>query len=176
MSMRDLIDTIDLMETDLSRPLPFQETMPGMYFFSFRTPDGKLHTGEIALEEGSTKPSRIGHRSTLSNDILTLIDSTKDVEFGYLQYSIDDEFLGFNTQGFARQILSTVVAATLDWLRKNPRIQYLIYTAATNDGTNNRPSAYQALSLLMSRKYGFKVFSNNPKRGKSGTYVLQVRS
>lgn len=172
--MRELIETIDLMETDLNRPLKFKETLPGTYFFSFTTPNGKVHVGEVALDEMSTKPYR-GNQSEFQQTILTLIDSTEDVELGYLQYSIDDDFTGFDTQGYARQILSTVIAAAMDWLKKHPRIKYLTYTAAKNDGTNNRPSVYHALSHLMSKKYGFKAFSNNPKLNQTGTYVLQVR-
>lgn len=174
--MRDLIELVDLMETDLNTPLEFMETMPGKYFFSFDTPDGKLHTGEVSLNTGSTKPIRAdGRRSKLTNDIITTLNATNDVEFGYLEYAIDEHFRGFNTQGFARRILSTVVSATLDWIKKHPSIKYIVYTAATNDGTNNRPAVYQALSALMSKKYGFNIISNNPSRGQEGLFILQVK-
>lgn len=171
--MRELIDTIDLMETDLNTPLEFKETMPGIYFFSFRTPDGVFHYGEVSLDEGTTRPVRGRERSEANNSILKFLNSQDDVEFGYLMYSIDNEFTGFNTQGFARQILSTVVACTMDWLKKHPSIQYIVYTAASNDGTNNRPSAYRALSHLMTKKYGFKAFSEITN--KVSFFGLQVR-
>lgn len=175
MSMRELIDTIDLMETDLNTPLEYKEISPGSYFFSFRTPDGKFHHGEVSLDEGTTRPRRDRERSAFSNRILTFLNSQDDVEFGFLMYSIDEDFRGFNTQGFARQILSTVVACTLDWLKKHPSIQYLVYTAASNDGTNNRPSAYRALSHLMTKKYGFKAFSEITGTNKESLFALQVR-
>jgi hypothetical protein len=176
MSMRELIDTIELMETDLDNPFDYKETSPGSYFFSYRTPDGKFYHGEVALDEGTTKPRRgVTNHSPFNNRILTLIDSTDDVEYGYLQYSIDQEFRGFNTQGFARQILSTVIACTLDWLEQHPRIGYLVYTAAANDNTNNRPGAYRALSHLMAKKYGFKAFSETTGIHNEYMFVMQVR-
>ena len=174
--MRELIDTIDLMETDLNTPLEYKETSPGVYFFSFRTPDGKFHLGEVSLDEGTTSPRRgTTERSPFNERITTIIDSTEDVYYGYLQYSIDDDFRGFNTQGFARQILSTVVACTMDWLKKHPSVPYLVYTAASNDGTNDRPGAYRALSHLMSKKYGFKAFSDVTGTSKESMFVMQVR-
>lgn len=176
MSMRELIDTVDLMETDLDNPLDYKEISPGSYFFSFRTPDRNFHHGEVSLDEGTTRPRRgTEQRSPFNERITTIIDSTEDVYYGYLQYSIDEEFRGFNTQGFARQILSTVVACTLDWLKKHPSVPYLVYTAASNDGTNNRPGAYRALSHLMTKKYGFKAFSDVTGTSKESMFVLRVR-
>lgn len=175
MLISELLDT-NLTETALNTPLDYNETSPGSYFFSFRTPsNNRFRYGEIALDEGTTRPRRGFDRSEFNNRILTLIDSADDVNYGYLQYSIDEEFHGFNTQGFARQILSTVIACTLDWLKKHPSIQYLVYTAATNDGTNDRPGAYRALSHLMTKQYGFKAFSDVTGSSKESLFVLQVR-
>ena len=143
---------------------------------AFRTPDGEFHHGEVALDEGTTNPRRGSTtRSDFNERLLALIDAVDDVNYGYLMYSIDDEFTGFDTQGFARQILSTAIACTMDWLSKHPSIEYLVFTGATKDGTNNRPRVYRALAQLMAAKYGFKAFSEPTGHRRDVMFALQVR-
>jgi hypothetical protein len=142
----DIIDNIDLVEA-LDTPLEYKQTDPNIFEFSFDTPSGEKHSGMVLF-----------HRN--KSNYATLI------------YEINESFDGFNTEGFARKILSTVIASALDWIKQNPKIMYIGYSAAKDDGTNDRRGVYQSLTRQLSKRYGFKVVTNDPS---SGEYIVQVR-
>jgi hypothetical protein len=131
----------------LDTPLEYKQTDPNIFEFSFDTPSGEKHSGMVLF-----------HRN--KSNYATLI------------YEINDSFDGFNTEGFARKILSTVIACALVWIKQNPKIMYIGYSAAKDDGTNDRRGVYQSLTRQLSKRYGFKVVTNDPS---SGEYIVQVR-
>ncbi len=142
----DIIDNIDLVEA-LDTPLEYKQTDPNIFEFAFDTPSGEQHSGMVLF-----------HRN--KSNYATLI------------YEINDSFDGFNTEGFARKILSTVIASALDWIKQNPKVIYIGYSADKDDGTNDRRRVYQSLTQQLSKKYGFAVVKNDPS---SGEYIVQVR-
>jgi len=142
----DIIDNIDLVEA-LDTPLEYKQTDSNIFEFAFETPSGEKHTGMILFHKNRSN-------------------------YATLLYEINDSFDGFNTEGFARKILSTVIACALVWIKQNPKIMYVGYSAAKDDGTNDRRGVYQSLTQQLSRRYGFAVVKNDPS---SGEYIVQVR-
>lgn len=142
----DLIDNIDLVES-LATPLDYKQTDQHQFEFQFDTPSGAKHTGMILFHKNSST-------------------------YASLLYEINGSFDGFNTEGFAHRILSTVIACTLVWIKQNPKIIHIGYSADQDDGTNDRRRVYQSLTQQLSRRYGFKVVTNDPS---SGEYIVQVR-
>lgn len=143
MSMRQLINIID---ESLETPFEYQQITPNIFKFQFQTPDDQQHDGQILFH---------------------VIEPTRVV----LLYEVNESFEGFNTQGFARQILSTVVTCAITWIKQNPKVKYMQYSAAKDDGTNNRRGVYKLLTNSLTKKYGFKVIVNNPGMGK---YLIQI--
>jgi hypothetical protein len=142
----DIIDNLDLVEA-LDTPLAYKQTDSNIFEFSFDTPSGAKHNGMVLFHK---------NRST----------------YATLLYEINESFDGFNTEGFARKILSTVIACALVWIKQNPKIIHIGYSADKDDGTNDRRGVYQSLTQQLSRRYGFKVVTNDPS---SGEYIVQVR-
>lgn len=149
MSMRHLINIIDESSIDesLETPFEYKQVDPNIFKFQFETPDKQKHEGQVLF-----------HKHEANRAVLL--------------YEVNGSFEGFNTQGFARQILSTVVTCALTWVKQNPQVQYIQYTAEKDDGTNNRRGVYKLLTNTLCKKYGFKVVINNPGMGK---YMIQVR-
>jgi hypothetical protein len=142
----DIIDNIDLVEA-LDTPLEYKQTDPNVFEFVFDTPSGEKHSGMILFHKNSST-------------------------YASLLYEINGSFDGFNTEGFARKILSTVIASALVWIKQNPKIIHIGYSADKDDGTNDRRRVYQSLTQQLSKKYGFAVAKNDPS---SGEYIVQVR-
>ena len=142
----DLIDNIDLVES-LATPLDYKQTDPNVFEFNFDTPSGAKHSGMVLFHKNSST-------------------------YASLLYEINGSFDGFDTEGFARRILSTVIACALVWIKQNPKIIHIGYSASKDDGTNDRRRVYQSLTQQLSRRYGFYVAKNDPS---TGEYVVQVR-
>lgn len=142
----DIIDNIDLVES-LATPLDYKQANSNIFEFEFDTPSGVKHAGMILFHKNSST-------------------------YASLLYEINGSFGGFNTEGFARRILSTVIACALEWIKQNPKITHIGYSASKDDGTNDRRRVYQSLTQQLSKKYGFGVIENDPT---SGEYIVQVR-
>lgn len=178
MRMRELIDTIDLMETELNNPFPYQQTNENEFTFSFDL-HGAAQAGVIRIEKATVSGQGVSGKETDDPAALLasmFLDDDEQVSYGYLHYKINDKYTGFNTGGNGRRILSTVIMCTKQWLEQNPDAKYIMFSGESDSGANNRPQVYQALTAMFAKKLGFKVVINGgDEGGLKGTYLLQVR-
>ena len=175
MTMRQLINTIDLMETSLDEPLEFEQTAPNKFDAFFEIPNEKKHHLEIMIDKASATGDGISGKNEddpVSMMAALYLDPDENINYGYLHYTIDGKYTGFDIKGFIRPVFSTVITCTKLWLDQNSDVKYLVYSGENDEGAQNRQRAYQALTATFAKKFGFKVVSNNPD---VGTYILQVR-
>jgi hypothetical protein len=170
MTIRKLIDTIDLMEAALDTPLEFDQTSPDVFKFSFETPDGELQRGNISIKKSYSPAGKDSERQ------LDPYDEDEEIAVGHVLCTINDSFHGFNTKGYARRILSTVVACTHIWLEQNPEVEYIRYEGYSDPGALHRPQVYHALTNMFANKLGYKVIGDAPAAGDTeASFLIRVK-
>lgn len=187
MTIRHLINTIDLMETTLDDPLDFKQSNRRVFEFNFPLPTGEVQYGKIFLdketisEHGITGADDVESRKDVDSPMsflasLMLADD-EEISYGYLHYRINETYTGFNTGGYARRILSTVIACTRIWVEQNPDVKYIMYNATADSGAKNRERVYQVLTKAFAEQLGYKIVVNGgaERPELDGTYLLRVR-
>lgn len=187
MTLRHLINTIDLMETALTDPLDFEQVDRKSFQFSFNLPTGATKDGMIFIDketitshgeiDSDGAESRKDVESPLTMLASFMMADDEEISYGYLHYQIDKSYSGFNTGGHARRILSTVIACTRIWVEQNPDVKYIMYNATSDSGAQNRERVYQVLTKAFAEQLGYKIVINGgaERPELDGTYLLQVK-
>lgn len=170
MTIRNLIDTIDLMEAALDTPLEFDQTGPDVFKFSFGSPNGELQRGHISVKKSYSPAEKDSERE------LDPYNEDAEIVVGHVLYTINDSYHGFNTKGYARRILSTVIACTQLWLEQNPDVEYIRYEGHSDPGAHNRPQVYHALTKMFANKLGYNIIGDGPAAGDTeASFLVRVK-